>query len=132
MPPAEARLLDMLQGLIIKFDFKRWPDYIFLFKKEKNWIQYHKATKELWCRNSTIWSVIGNEFGLHYYEIQLILKQVAEKHFAIKGLTVYADDTSCNLIEEHFEMKDLKPCSAPNNDFFGVEGHFEKNQSFVF
>ena len=86
------------ENLIIKYlnneygDLKEWrtdrfPSSIFFVKDKKIYMEYVKASKNLWIDNYTIWSNLKDIFGLKNEEIQPIISKWVEETYKLRGVT---------------------------------------------
>ena len=85
------------ENLIIKYlnneygDLKEWrtdrfPSSIFFVKDKKIYMEYVKASKNLWIDNYTIWSNLKDIFGLKNEEIQPIISKWVEETYKLRGV----------------------------------------------
>lgn len=86
LTPAE-RFWKLCEGLTIKIDKKKYPDYVLFYKEGRRQFDYNTKNGYLLCRYSSIWSVFEKEYYMKYDDIQSLIKNLVEEHFKCKGVT---------------------------------------------
>ena len=102
----EERFLQLIDGLTVKIDQKKYPNSVFLFKGNHFYFEIEKTY--IWCSYYKVWSVFEKEYEMEYADVQVFIKDQLEEHFKIKDLT----SKDCGYInsvvmEEYFKMKGL-------------------------
>ena len=86
--------------LMGKMEKKVHPDesHIVLWYKEDGWyFEQDEKNGHLWCQTDRVWSFFKTNYSSKYSEIQVIIKDLMERHYKLKGLTPVLDDISSLL-----------------------------------
>jgi hypothetical protein len=112
---AGQRLWELVSGTEIKFDFETYPNRIFGFRGNKYvWeLDFRFKNYYLWIRYEELWTVLTEEFGPAYDDVQSLVKNEVESHFNCEEITlVIAGDGDAGKVESHFngrsEAKELE------------------------
>ena len=126
---AEERLLGLIKGCVIDFDFKKYPGSIFLRSQEGRFMfEQDYRNSCLWCSYGNVWRVFEREYYMSYWKIQVLIRDTVEEHFKWNGLTPLCYLTIRSWkVEEHFKWNGLKPHPQQLNDDRWVEEHFKWN-----
>ena len=107
--------MNIFESTHIKLDLKHYPRTVFFFKEDKFWMGYNWKNKILWCRLEYFWEVLERENNWNYEEVQAFIKDQAEQHFKLKGITPERRIVAFSKgVEEHFKVKTIKRCSKKN------------------
>jgi len=124
---AGQRLWELVSGTEIKFDFDKYPNTIFGFRGDKYVWELDFRNNYLWLRHSTVWSVLENEYGLNYSDVQSLVKNEMDKHFKCRGVTpTIRKGKSSQEVDKHFKCREVKPFSVTGLQFNKVEEHFKR------
>lgn len=102
----EQQFEKMIAGLTRKADFKRWPEYIFFFRKDECLFRYNLIFGYLWCDAKKVWKVLGYErHNYNFREVQSFIKKQVEAHFKLEVVTpsIIAGLQSLSL-KKHFKL----------------------------
>ena len=87
----EKRFLELCEGLELKENRNKFPNFTFLIKNGEVWFEIEKKQNEktgyFWCSFDHYWLIFEKEFELKYTEIQSFTKGMAERYFKLKDLT---------------------------------------------
>ena len=118
--------MNIFEGTHIKLDLKRYPNQVFFFKEDVFWMEYNWKNGYLGCKWKDFWETLKKENNWNYEEVQAFIKDQAEQHFKLKGVTppqYFA--ASKKLVEEHFKLKGVTPAITTGTGPIGVEEHFK-------
>jgi len=62
---------------------------LFRYEKGKNLMVYNIQSDSVYVNTTQIWSVLQNDFGLYYDEVQQLTEVWVEMTYNLKGVTVY-------------------------------------------
>lgn len=125
---AGQRFWELVSGTEVKFDFKKYPRTLFGFRDGECVWEFDFRNNYLWLRNSTVWSVLGNEYGLNHDDVQSLVKNEVEEHFKLRGVTPGKfHPLYLSLVEEHFKCRGVTPKASGITEPLQVEGHFKCN-----
>jgi hypothetical protein len=80
--------LQLFDGCIVRFDRKNYPDYIFYFDKDGNYLaEYNSESNKFWVNYTKVWEVFQTEFSLNHNSTKDLLTKQVEDHFKFKGVT---------------------------------------------
>ena len=86
---AGQRFWELVFETEVKFDFDKYPNTIFGFRGDNYVWEFDFKNNYLWLRYSTVWSVLENEYGLNYDDVQSLVKNEVEEHFKCRGVTPF-------------------------------------------
>ena len=119
--------MNIFESTHIKLDLKHYPNRVFFFKEDKFWMGYNWKNKILWCRLEYFWEVLERENNWNYEEVQAFIKDQAEQHFKLKGVTpIHARSFLPAEAEQHFKLKNVTPELNPQRPLHQVEKHFKQ------
>jgi hypothetical protein len=84
----EERFLEIINGLEIKIDKKKYPDSIFYFKGDKYFFELEKDI--IYCSYNNVWSIFLQEYKMNYDATQAFIKNQVEEHFKMKHVTPFS------------------------------------------
>lgn len=121
----EHDFFTVMDGVTVKEDRNKYPDFVFLFKGDSLVMGIEKL-KDIWCSYGLLWSKIEPHFDYSYGDTQRFVKRMVEEHFKLKGVKPKAH-TSLTIqeVEEHFKLRDVTPTSAPHPVACQAEEHFK-------
>ena len=100
----EKPFLELMEGM----ERKVHPDesHIVLWYKEDGWyFEQDEKYGDLWCQYNRVWLVFEIEYGGNYVDIQLIIKNLMERHYKVRGLTPAIPFSNLNtLMERHYNV----------------------------
>src|SRR5690606_17537227 len=100
---AGQRFWELVSATEVKFDFDRYPRTLFGFRDGEYLWEFDFRNNYLWLRYSTVWSVLENEYGLNYDDVQSLVKNEVESHFNCKEITSAPSQTvMSDRVESHF------------------------------
>ena len=82
----EKPFLDLMEGM----ERKVHPDepHKTLWYKGDNWyFEQDEKTGRLWCQYYRVWSVFETHYSPNCTKIQVIIRDLMERHYKLKGLT---------------------------------------------
>jgi hypothetical protein len=104
----EQRFLELIDGMTVKIDKDKYPDWTFFLKGDTCYLELENST--LWVAYFEIWQVFEVEFGMNYHEIQPFIKDQMEQHFKMRGVTPCHCHYLTNfMMEQHFKMRGVTP-----------------------
>ena len=105
----EKPFLELMEGMKRKVH----PDepHKTLWYKEDGWyFEQDEKTGRLWCQINRVWSFFETNYSPKYSDIQLIIKNLMERHYKLNGLTPdWLDVTLTHEMERHYKLKGLTP-----------------------
>ena len=105
----EKPFLELMEGMKRKVH----PDepHKTLWYKEDGWyFEQDEKTGRLWCQINRVWSFFETNYSPKYSDIQLIIKNLMERHYKLKGLTPLKSILFLLLkMERHYKLKGLTP-----------------------
>lgn len=105
-PTPEERLLQLLEGVVRKHDFDKFPNTASFWLKEGKVVAQEMKSGNFSVDSEKIWKVFEREYGLEYAEIKLLIANTVEKHFNCKGVTPKRLWLKLiQMVEKHFDMK---------------------------
>ena len=123
---AGQRFWELVSGTEIKFDFKKYPCTLFGFRDGEYVWEFDFRNNYLWLRYSTVWSVLGNEYGLNYDDVESLVKNEVEERFKCRGVTPFEYFTpSGSEVESHFKCRGVTVSLPRFPDELLVEEHFK-------
>lgn len=123
----KAMFLDIIScGLVVKIDYKKFPDSFFLFRDETCLFEYNKMNKYFWCSYEHVWSILQSRYSLSYHNIADFIRDMAEKHFKLTDIMPPLEVTFAAGVEEkHFKLTDITTDGMDSEYQGGVEKHFK-------
>ena len=105
-PSKEERLLQLLNGAVLRIDKHKYPNSTFLFRGDDFLAEYNSKSVILWLSYPRIWSVFESEYGMKHNDIVAFTRGMVEEHFKCKVLsTGRHQHPRLALVEEHFKYK---------------------------
>ena len=86
-PSKEERLLQLLNGAVLRIDKHKYPNSTFLFRGDDFVAEYDSEKSILFLSYPKIWSVFQSEYGMKYNDIQAFTQGMLAEHFKCKGVT---------------------------------------------
>jgi hypothetical protein len=123
---AGQRFWELVSGTEVKFDFDKYPNTLFGFRDGEYVWEFDFKNNYLLLRYSTVWSVLENEYGLNYDDVQSLVKNEVEEHFKCRGVAPEEGRNHIAMVEEHFKCKGVTPAAAILDEWNEVEEHFTK------
>ena len=127
-PSKEERLLQLLNGAVLRIDKHKYPNSTFLFRGDDFLAEYNSKNAILWLSYPRIWSVFESEYGMKHNDIQHFTMSMLEEHFKCKGVTTCSYNMFvCGMLEEHFKCKGVT--TDYKNRYWDnvLEEHFKSN-----
>ena len=105
-PSKEERLLQLLNGAVLRIDKEKYPNSTFLFRGDYFLAEYNSKSAILWLSYPRIWSVFESEYGMKHNDIVAFTRGMVEEHFKCKVLsTSLTFLRTYRQVEEHFKCK---------------------------
>ena len=82
----EKPFLDLMEGMERKVHPDN-PNYILWYKNNQWYFEQGEETSILWCQYDRVWSVFKTNYPPKYADIQLIIRNLMERHYKLRGLT---------------------------------------------
>ena len=105
----EKPFLELMEGM----ERKVHPDesHIVLWYKEDGWyFEQDEKNGTLWCQYDRVWSFFETNYSPNYTEIQVIIKDLMERHYKLRGLTPRVSVTALSFgMERHYKLRGLTP-----------------------
>jgi hypothetical protein len=103
----EKLFLQFFDGCTVRFDRENYPDYIFYFDKDENYLaDYFVKSNRFYINYHKVWEVFETEFSLNFSSTKSLLNRLVEEHFKLKDVTTELLSTSIiTRVEEHFKTK---------------------------
>ena len=95
-PSKEERLLQLLNGAVLRIDKHKYPNSTFLFRGDDFLAEYNSKNTTLWLSYPEIWSVFESEYGMKYNDIQAFTQGVFEAHFKFKEVATQVRTINCS------------------------------------
>ena len=86
-PSKEERLLQLLNGAVLRIDKEKYPNSTFLFRGDGFLAEYNSKNTTLWLSYPEIWFVFESEYGMKYNDIVAFTRGMVEEYFKCRGVT---------------------------------------------
>jgi hypothetical protein len=105
----EELFLQFFDGCTVRFDRENYPDYIFYFDKDENYLaDYFVKSNRFYINYHKVWEVFETEFSLNSSSTKSLLNRLVEEHFKLKDVTTTVFSIAGGTeVEEHFKLKDV-------------------------
>ena len=80
--------LDLMEGMERKIH-PYYPHLIIWYKNNEWYFKQDEENGYLWCQYDRVWSVFETHYSPNNTEIQVIIKDLMERHYKLKCLTPY-------------------------------------------
>ena len=64
-----------------------YPNLTLWYKGDDWYFEQDEENGYLWCQYDRVWSVFETNYSPKYAEIQVIIKDLMERHYKLRGLT---------------------------------------------
>ena len=82
----EKPFLDLMEGMEIRVH-PNDPHFTLWYKEDGWYFEQDEKIGYLWCQTDRVWSFFETNYTPKYAEIQVIIKDLMEKHYKLKALT---------------------------------------------
>lgn len=121
----EHRFKEILQGLEIKINLRKYPDSIFFFKEDDFYFEYDFKNKNFWVSYDKVWRVFENEYSMKFSEIQSFIKTQVEQGFKLEGITPqFLSGLHPVQVEQCFKLEGVTPRRVLLRNIVMVEQDF--------
>ena len=86
----EKPFLDLMEGMEIRVHPNE-PHRTLWYKDDGWYFEQNEVTGTLWCQYDRVWSFFKTNYSSKYAEIKVIIRDLMERHYKLKGLTPLND-----------------------------------------
>lgn len=122
-------LEDFLNSLEVKIDKRKYPDYIFFFRKGKWCIYFDKTNGTVGCSEEHMWTIIGSKLKYRLDQIREFIQNVLEQY--IQNKEVSPEQETCHqLFKHHFSTNRVKITRLWVSDQNSIQRYFTEKSFF--
>jgi hypothetical protein len=105
----EKLFLQFFDGCVARFDREKYPNSIFYFDKDGNFLaEYSEKNNTSYLNYHKVWKVFETEYSLNYSSAKELMDRLVEEHFKLKDVTTLGVMTlAADEVGEHFKLKDV-------------------------